>query len=364
MTANDKFYHYRQIRSLQSTDQNNQIDHNIIKLNVSLINENITSSNICSTESINIDTLTNESHIDPNIQHDTSITITPIDIIQFTSSWTRKIVINNHDDDDKQNNHPISLNMIQIIFTIPYTITNISIYNKTVFIIDVIHNQLLATLIDICINESSFIINYSTIKPLPHNICLYLLLNLTLSTTLREIIFCRTIDDLYNNTSLSYNQTETNHGVGPSQFFILSQCIIILIMMFIIYAVQTARQKNLVNRASQRLVHSRPYMTIFGNRTVPSTNNNDDSISLNPATTLQRGLNHLIFHRQLSSLPNHQISVPVEEQVLAASDLTSTIFDRRATRPHINRDLIDVKEFTRRMSVQMESPIDTESNVL
>ncbi|CAF0870436.1 unnamed protein product [Rotaria sp. Silwood1] len=361
--ANNKFYHYRQIRSSQSSDKNNQINHDIIRLNVSLTNENSASSNICLTESINIDTPPTEPNIDPNIQHNTSRTITPVDIIQFVSSWKRQIVTDNHHDDE-QNNYSTPLNMIQIIFTIPYIITNNSIYNKTVFVIDVEHSQLLASLTDVCINESSFIINYSTIKPLPHTICLYLLLNLTLSTTLREIFFCRTIDDLFNNLSVSHNETETNHSVGPSEFFILSQCIIILIMMFVIYGVQTVRQKDLVNRVSQRLVHSRPYIAIFGNRTPVRTSINDVNSSINPATTLQRGLNHLVFHRNLTSLPNRQISAPIEEQILAASDLTSTIFDRRATRPCINRDLIDVKEFTKRMSVQMENSTNTELNVL
>ncbi|CAF2391767.1 unnamed protein product [Rotaria sp. Silwood2] len=363
MTANNEFYHYRQNRSLQSTDQNNQINQSIVKLNESLTNENLSSSNICSTESINIDTSITESNIDHNIQHRSLTTITPIDIIQFTSSWKRQMVINNQHDDG-QNNHSTPLNMIQIIFTIPYTITNNSIHNKTAFITDVEHNQLLGSLTDICINESSFIINYSTIKPLPHNICLYLLLNLTLSTTLREIFFCRTIDDLYNDPSLSHNETEKNHNVGPSEFFILSQCIIILIMMFVIYGVQTVRQKDLVNRVSERLVHSRPYITIFGNRTPAHTSSNDVNSSINPATTLQRGLNHLVFHRNLTALPNRQISAPIEEQVLAASDLTSTIFDRRATRPCINHDLIDVKEFTKRMSAQMENSTNTELNVV
>ncbi len=53
-----------------------------------------------------------------------------------------------------------------------------------------------------------------------------------------------------------------------------------------------------------------------------------------------------------------------EEQVLAANDLTSTINDRRTTRPSINRDLIDVKEFTKRISLTNESSTDTELNPL
>jgi len=54
------------------------------------------------------------------------------------------------------------------------------------------------------------------------------------------------------------------------------------------------------------------------------------------------------------------VDQPVEEQVLAATDLTATASERRATHLYLNRDLIDVKEFTKRMSVQQESSSDPE----
>jgi len=333
------FDHYR---SLQSIDDNS--NHNLINLNIS--------SNICSKQSINIDKTVNKT----DIHHSTSPTITTIDIGQFTSSWKREVVTNN--------DHSILLNIIQIVFTIPYQISNESILNKTIFITEITHYQLLATLTDICFSESSFFVNYSTIQPLPQNICLYLLLNLTSSMILREIIFCRTIEDLYsNNTSLSNDtQSTTSQSVGPSEFFILSQCIIILIMMFTIYGVNTARQKNFVDRVNQRLLRNRFYLTIFGKKTVVRTGSRAVNTSRASATTLQVSLNQIAFHHHLTSLPNYQISLPIEEQVLAANDLTTTINDRRATRPFINRDLIDIKEFTKRMSLANENSTDTESH--
>ncbi|CAF5112567.1 unnamed protein product, partial [Rotaria socialis] len=50
----------------------------------------------------------------------------------------------------------------------------------------------------------------------------------------------------------------------------------------------------------------------------------------------------------------------IEEQILSATDLTSTSYDRRATRTLLSRDLINVKEFTKRMSAANESFNDTE----
>jgi len=323
LETKNEFNHYQQIRS----------NNNLVNFNLSSINRDSPSLNICLIQSINID-----------LQHSTTNTIIP-----FTSSW-KQIIVTNED-------NSTLLNIIQITFTIPYQISNESIINKTIFITDAIHNQLLASLTNFCYNDSSFFLNYSTIQPLPQNICLYLLLNLTSSMILREIIFCRTIEDSYNITSLSDNSTATIQTVGPSGYFILSQCIIILIMMFIIYGVQTARQKDFIHRASERLIHSRPYISIFGNKTIVRTNSTAVNPSLHPAMTLQAGLNQIMFNRRLTS-----VTAPIEEQVLAANDLTTTIYDRRATRPSINRDLIDVKEFTKRMSIANESSIDTELN--
>jgi hypothetical protein len=333
ITTNNQFFHYQQVRSVQSNNSNN----NLVNLNVS--------SNICSRQSVNIDKPVDET----GVQHNTSTAI----IIPFKSSWQQNIVTNNDD--------LTSLNIIQITFTIPYTITNESILNETVFITDVKHNQLLATLTNICFNESSFFVNYSTIQSLPQTICLYLLLNLTSSMTLREIIFCRTIENLYNSTSSSDNtNTETNATAGPSGIFILSQGIIIFIMMFIIYAVHTAREKNLVNRVSQRVVRSRPYIIICGHKTVSHTSSDDVEATRKSATTLQAGLNLLRFNLHLTALPNQQVTAAIEEQVLAANDLTSTLNDRGVTKPCINRDLIDVKELTKRISIANQNSTTAE----
>ncbi|CAF1276443.1 unnamed protein product [Adineta steineri] len=319
-TTSNEFYDYQQNRLLQSADPTNQS----------------VSSNICSLQSINIDTRASDTNT-----------------FGFTSSWQLNTVENT--------SNSTILNIIQIIFTIPYTISNNSIFNKTVFITDVVHNQLLASLTNICINGSSFIINYSTTISLPHNICLYLLLNLTSSTVLKEIIFCRTIDYSYNDTSSTDNsQTDTNQSVGPSVYFIISQSIIILIMMFTIYAVQTVRKKSLLNRIGQLVIRSRPYKTIFGHKTDVRNDNNTDNIPINSANALQVGLNQIVLHRSLASIPSLHLTIPTptEEQVLAANDLTSTIYDRRMSRPFINRDLIDVKEFTKRISTPNESSTD------
>jgi hypothetical protein len=112
-------------------------------------------------------------------------------------------------------------------------------------------------------------------------------------------------------------------------------------MMFIIYGVQTARQKSLVNRVSKRLYRSRPCISIFGDKTIVRIGSNAMDTSINPATTLRAGLNQLAFHRHLASLSSHQL---IEEQVLAA----------------INRDFIHVKEFTKRISEPNESSTDIE----
>lgn len=318
MITNNEFHHYRHIRSLQSTDNR----------------DSASSSNSCSIQSINIDTTVPETN-----------TSLAMNIIQFMSSWKQTIIT---DDEDST-----SLNIIEVNFTIPYQISNESIINKTIFITDIKHHRLLATLTKICINSSSFIVNYSINKWLPHNICLYLLLNLTVSTQ-KEIIFCRTIDD-FNNSKLHDTSTATTGTGGPSGYFILSQCVIIILMMFIIYAVETARKKSLVNRVSQRLHRSRPYISIFGIKTITRTGSNAINTSINPATTLQVGLNQLVLDRNLAS-----IATPIEEQVLAANDLTSTIYDRRASRPSLNRDLIDIKEFTKRISFPNDTITDTE----
>ena len=116
----------------------------------------------------------------------------------------------NENDYGETGDHSTSSNNIQVIFTIPYTVSNDAILNQTVFITDAVHNQLLATITQMCINGSSIIINYSTNKPLPHNVCLYLVLNMTLSTTIREIFTCRTIG---KNASSNDEVTSADHTV-------------------------------------------------------------------------------------------------------------------------------------------------------
>lgn len=301
-----------------------------------------TSANDCSSESINIDTLENQTNVD-------------IDILQLTSSWQQKIDTKAHDEPTTPSSS--GLNQIEIIFTISSTIVSQSIIAKRVYIIDAKNNQLLATIINnICLKNSSFIINYSTQKPLPHTVCLNLRLNRTSNLIREEIFFCRTLDGLMKNDSSSH-ESDSSHPVGPSQFFILSQCIIILIMMFIIFVVQTAREKNLMQRIRERLSRNRLYQTVFGHK--PASHMDDSEMgrsALNPATTLQAGLNRLAFPRHLGSHVGHPNNVPLEEQVLAATDLTTAINDRMATRPFNSRDLLDVKELTKRMSVVEEHP--------
>ena len=291
---------------------------------------NLSSSSSSNSCSINIDEFENET----DIQHKTSM----IDVNQFLSSWQRET-----DDDD---DHSDLSNMIQINFTIPYDLTTNSILNQTIFIFDASNNQLLANSSNICRINSTFYLNYTTIRPLPHQTCLYVLLNLSIS---KEILFCRTIENSSNATTNV--EVDGSHVVGPSEFFILSQCIIIFIMMMTIYSVQTAREKQLANRISQRVIQSRPYKMVFRTKAVQrSSTHIADS-----ATTLKAGLNQLKFHRNMSI-----VDQPVEEQVLAATDLTATASERRATHLYLNRDLIDVKEFTKRMSVQQESSSDPE----
>lgn len=286
----------------------------------------VSTSNSCS---MNIDELENRT----DIHHKNMI-----DINYFLSTWQRQT----------EDDHSDSLNTVQINFTIPYQLTNNSIINQTILIFDATNNQLLMSSSNICRNNSVFYLNYTTVHPLPHQICLYVLLNLTTS---KEILFCRTIENSLNGST----NTEVNesHAVGPSEFFILSQCIIIFIMMFTIYSVQTAREKQLANRVSQSVIQSRPYKMIFRTKTVARSSTN----LVTSATTLQAGLNQLGYHRHLPAVAH-----PIEEQVLAANDLTTTAMERRATRFYTNRDLIDVKEFTKRISIANESSTDAEPN--
>ena len=324
MPTNESEDHYRTMRWSSSDESNNRAHIDVTPAAIGS-----PSSTDCSKQTINIDALANE-------------TGSSNDIIQYTSSWQRNPNAQAHDDEDSQ-----SSNSIEIVFTVPYSISSSTILTQRVFITDVADNRLLASLSNLCGNGSSFIINYASAIALPHNICLYLVLNQSVSTFLREIVFCRTIADSENPASSSQSsETDGTHTVGPSQFFILSQGIIILIMMFVIFIVQTARQKSLVHRARQRLSRSRPYKVVFGHK-VNGVEVKHTAIS--SATTLRAGLNHFVGPRQRPPNPN-DLDAPLDEQVLSATDLKSTVTDRSGARSYVNRDFINVKEFTKRMS--------------
>ncbi|CAF0824042.1 unnamed protein product [Rotaria sp. Silwood1] len=272
-------------------------------------------SNNCPLHPINIDIAQKKLENDDERQNNTRITI--------TSFWKQIIVktdgVHNNSEADEINDNSvsfISLNTIQVIFTIPFSIiSNGSILNQTVSITDIKSNQLLASSNHICFNGSSFIVNYSTNQSLPYNICLYVLI---LSITLREIFICRTI----NNNS----DGNENPIVGPSVFFIVSQSVMSLLMMIIIYLVQISRKKNLINRVGQHFVCNN------------LITHKSSIILLNDA------INSEIMH---DINLNNFISAPIEEKVLAATDLTSTRNDRRFT----HHTLIDMKELIKQLSL-------------
>ena len=285
-------------------------DHGAVSnLNISSNSGNY-SSNICPIQSLNFGIQRNKFNSDVERQKYLAIAI--------TSSFTRIRATHDYNDSDEDeldeaDNHSDS---IQVIFTIPYTMTNESILNETVFITDAAGNQLIATLMHICINNSSFIINYLTSKPLPHNICLYILLNIT---SLKELYLCRTIN---NNFSSDHSASGDGHAVGPSGLFIVLLCMLIVLMMITIYVIQTARKKSLMNRITEHL---------FRNKAAARASKRN---IINPEMTNEAQLNNLI-------------TSPIEGQVLAANNLTSIHTDRRFT----NHNLINIKEFTKRLSI-------------
>ena len=243
-------------------------------------------------------------------------------VLKFMHSSWQQIVKTRDDNDEDEfeeiNDDPSSLlNIIQVIFNIPFSLSNGSILNQTVFITDPIHNQLLGTFNHICINEATVIINYATNKPLPHDVCLYLLFNQTESIALKEIFICRTL-----NKNISLDSSDSHDSHGPSVIFIISQSIIIIFMMIIICLVQTAREKRVIYRITQHL-------------------NRDKSI-----TSIHNihKFNYTINHQKPNENHSHNF---IEEQVRTATDLTPTRYDRKFTSP----TLIDIKEFTRRLSV-------------
>ena len=275
-----------------------------------------------------------------------------IDLFQWTFSWQQNPIHKSHDD-----SHSKELTEITISFSIPETLSNESIENLTVYIIDGTSKKLLGLIDQLCIdNSSSFTIKYSTANPLPHDICLHLILSQTALSDRSRILFCRTINGSKNESSTDENHSiDEGHAVGPSGLFILSQTIIILVMMFIIFAVQTARDKKLADRFRERIKQTWPYKIVSRIRNPSQIDGNDvEESAVNPSRTLQAGLNRLAF---LKFAAQH---VPIEQQVLGANDLSTTLNERHSTRICLNRDLIDVKEFTKRISTTIESPDETE----
>ncbi|CAF0977516.1 unnamed protein product [Adineta steineri] len=202
----------------------------------------------------------------------------------------------------------------QVIFTFPYSISNGSILNQTVFITDPIKNHLIASVTLICINGSSFIINYSTNQPLPHNVCLFLLLNITSPATIREIFTCQVINA---NSSADYEHAVEGHAAGPSAVFIIAQGIMIFIMMMIICLAQVFKEKHVVNRFGQHLHRMQMPRAV---------------------------LNGII--QDPNGMPRNMRSPSIQDQVLAANDLTTTT-------PGTNRPdqaLININELTNRMN--------------
>ena len=217
--------------------------------------------------------------------------------IQTNGLNTSRNRLNDHSIEDTDEHTPAKKS-IQVIFTIPYSFSRESIVNETVFITDTINGQIIPSIIRVCTNGSSFFIDYSTSQPLPHNVCLFLLLNMT---TLKEMLFCRMIN---RNSSSIDSRPLDDHRSGPGVIFIISQSVIILIMMFIIALGHKARQKRMISRV------------------------------------------HQYFRRTKQDIETNFIPTPIEQLVIVATDRTSISPDRKYTSP----TLIDIKEFTKRMS--------------
>ncbi len=232
----------------------------------------------CSSQSINIDTSKNK--LDQRQDYISMV---------ITSSWKQILVKTDNNKSEEANDHATILNNVQIIFDIPYPISNGSILNQTIFIIDTIHNQLT----HMCINGSSFIINYSTNKPFPHNVCLYLLLNITSSVYLKEIFICRIINKKFSSDN---NQISDDNFLGPSIIFLVEQGMVSLFIMLIICMIHATRNKRVFHRIAQDLFH---------NQLVPRTSNID--------TTNEIYLNNFI-------------TLPMAEQVLSTANLIAIPF--------------------------------------
>lgn len=264
-----------------------------------IVTSNVSSINESCVQSINIDTAKNNQ------------------TIPITSFWKPIIPEKDGGESGESEEDSTSSKYIQVIFTIPYTISNGSILNLTVSITDPIHNQIIPSLIHICINSSSFIINYLTNQSLPHYICLYVSL---LATPLKEIFICRTISkDIQPDDD--DDETHDGHtGTGPSAIFIVLQCVLILLMMLFICVIEISRKNHIVDRVSKRLFRH-PQVRRMAAADI---------------------LNESINRRGTS----HEIQLNTEQQVLDANGLTPTHNERRFT----NHTLMNITELTKRLS--------------
>lgn len=347
-------FYSRLLSSLNSSDDfdefhrtNNQQDSIIVdEISFAKAETKPPTSESCSTLTINIDSTNNKTN--PNF-----------DTFPFTSSL--KFISpgkGSTNDAVSTSTETTKISQVEIIFNIPYSVSNESIRNQTIFIVDAAENKILKIIDKPCwINSSSIIVKYSTSKPLFHQICFFLAFN---STIMREIIFCRTIQNPNNNSTINGDQLHgDSHAVGPSGFFILSQSIIILIMMLFIFAVQTAREKNLAQRGRERLTKTRIYQRIRRIRQQSDTNANaPDSATSHSASALQAGLNFSAYPRVPQAHGIHLSAPSTDQHELTENNLPNGTTDRTLSKLPSNRDLLNVKELTRRISNPIEINIE------
>ncbi|CAF3752303.1 unnamed protein product [Adineta steineri] len=312
-----EIFSYRRIRSSRLRDDHSVTENSIVHT-TSILNDTLGK---CLTQSTHIDSP--KSKIITDNQRETYA------LLAITSSWNIAMGTRSQGRDDSDEHDPdydeeygssetgdhSELHSYQVIFTFPDSIENGSILNQTVFITDPIKNHLIASLTLICINGSSFIINYSTNQPLPHNVCLFLLLNITSPATIREIFTCQVINA---NSSTDFEHAVESHAAGPSAVFIIAQGIMIFIMMMIICLAQVLKEKHVVNRFGQHLHQMQMPRAV---------------------------LNGII--QDPNGIPRNMRSPSIQDQVLAANDLTTT------TTPGTNRPdqaLININELTNRMN--------------
>ncbi|CAF0999877.1 unnamed protein product [Adineta steineri] len=312
-----EIFSYRRIRSSRLRDDHSVTENSIVHT-TSILNDTLGK---CLTQSTHIDSPKSKIITDNQRENYALLAITSSWNIAMGAKTQGRDDSDEHDPDDNEDydsseteDHSESISY-QVIFTFPYSISNGSILNQTVFITDPIKNHLIASLILICINGSSFIINYSTNQPLPHNVCLFLLLNITSPATIREIFTCQVINA---NSSNNFEAAVDSHAAGPSAVFIIAQGIMIFIMMMIICLAQVFKEKHVVNRVGQHLHQMQMPRAV---------------------------LNGII--QDPNGIPRNMRSPSIQDQVLAANDLTTT------TTPGTNRPdqaLININELTNRMN--------------